>query len=210
MNAKVPAKPPKKVLLMLRSEKQRRHLVNEQLFINIIESYNLSYTIMRGSGSFKEQFDLMSTHGVFVSPHGAGLTNTILMPPQSAVIELFPYHIDHNLYATMATLMGIASYPVHSINGSIPWASNQVSLLLFEYCSCGRDRGCYPIVTTAIAVTVAAAAADYCCCCVVRLLMSVLLRAQLRRHVQHGGQHAVWAVSHTRDRAPVCHRAARL
>ena len=78
-------------------------------------------------GTFKEQFDLMATHGIFVSPHGAGLMNTMYMPPQSAVIEMFPYHLDHNLYSTMATLMGIASYPIHSINGSIVWANDPVS-----------------------------------------------------------------------------------
>ena len=82
---------------------------------------------MRGSiGSFKQQFQFMATHGIFVSPHGAGLMNTMYMPPQSAVIELFPYHLDHNLYATMATMMGIASYPIHSINASIVWANDEV------------------------------------------------------------------------------------
>ncbi len=33
-----------------------------------------------------------------ITPHGAALLNMMLMPPMSAVIELFPYHMHHALY----------------------------------------------------------------------------------------------------------------
>ncbi len=33
-----------------------------------------------------------------VTPHGASLMNLMLMPPLSAVVELFPYHLHHALY----------------------------------------------------------------------------------------------------------------
>jgi hypothetical protein len=48
------------------------------------------------------------------------------MPPGSAAIELFPYHFDHTLYPGMAALMGVAMYPVHSINGSKVFSKDKV------------------------------------------------------------------------------------
>ena len=76
--------------------------------------------------SFKEQFDLFSSHGVVVSPHGAGLVNALYMAPMSAVVELFPYHMDHNLYPTLCWNSGVGNYPIHSINGSIVWRRDLV------------------------------------------------------------------------------------
>ena len=35
---------------------------------------------------------------------------------------MFPYHMDHTLYPTMASHVGVANYPVHAINGSNIWA----------------------------------------------------------------------------------------
>lgn len=35
---------------------------------------------------FREQLELFSTHGVVVSPHGAGLTNEMFLVPFSAVV----------------------------------------------------------------------------------------------------------------------------
>ena len=73
---------------------------------------------------FADQFQLYASHGVIVSAHGAGLSNLMFMPAMSALVELFPYHIDHTLYATLAMNMHIASYPVHAINGSIIWEND--------------------------------------------------------------------------------------
>ena len=80
--------------------------------------------------SFRRQFDLVSSHGVIVAPHGASLMNILYMRPLSAVVELFPYHLDHNLYAAMSILRltGVASYPVHAIDGHIAWSTDFVSL----------------------------------------------------------------------------------
>ena len=41
-------------------------------------------------------------------------------------VQLFPYHIDHLLYSTLAMNMGCASYPVHSTNGTIVWSQDEV------------------------------------------------------------------------------------
>ena len=77
-------------------------------------------------GSFRKQMELVSSHGIFVAPHGAGLMNLLYMPPLSAVVELFPYTLDHNLYSSLAVLMGVANYPVHAIEGHTVWATDLV------------------------------------------------------------------------------------
>ncbi len=76
--------------------------------------------------SIREQVELFSSHGVIVAPHGAGLVNLLFTPPFSAVIEVFPYHTHHKLYATMAAMAGIAHYPVHTFNGSSVLSSSKV------------------------------------------------------------------------------------
>ena len=77
--------------------------------------------------SFAEQFALFASHGIMVSPHSAGLTNTMLLPPGSAVIEMFPYHMHHALYPGIAINSGIANFPVHAVNGSIIFRHDAVS-----------------------------------------------------------------------------------
>ena len=84
-------------------------------------------SIMLGSGgTFRQQFETVSSHGIFVAPHGAGLMNILVMPPQSAIVEFFPYHLDHTLYSTMAALVGAGNYPVHGVDGTIIWQNDTV------------------------------------------------------------------------------------
>ena len=54
------------------------------------------------------------------------MMNILFMPIQSAVVELFPYHLDHTLYSTLATLMGVANYPLHGVDGTIIWQNDTV------------------------------------------------------------------------------------
>ena len=72
--------------------------------------------------TFAGQLQLFADHGVIVSPHGAGLMNVMFMPPYSSVIEIFPYHFDHNLYPAASISSGLGYYPVHSYNGSDMWS----------------------------------------------------------------------------------------
>jgi hypothetical protein len=76
--------------------------------------------------SFRKQLQLFAEHGIIISPHGAGLMNTLWLTPGSAVIELFPYHIHHTLYPTLAAQVGVRSFPIHSVNGSIVWRRDKV------------------------------------------------------------------------------------
>ena len=78
---------------------------------------------------FADQFALFSTHGIIVAPHGAGLTNTMFLPPGSAVIEMFPYHMHHTLYTGIAFNTGVVSFPIHASNGTIIWRRDPVGSL---------------------------------------------------------------------------------
>ena len=73
-----------------------------------------------------EQLQLISSHGVLIAPHGAGLMNAMFAVPGSAIVEIFPYHLDHNLYSTVAMTSGIGYFPVHTYNGSDMWARDKV------------------------------------------------------------------------------------
>ena len=76
--------------------------------------------------NFKQQLELFSSHGVVVSPHGAGLMNVMYLVPFSAVVEVFPYHFDHNLYPTASVMAGLGYYPVHTYNASDMWSRYEV------------------------------------------------------------------------------------
>ena len=52
---------------------------------------------------FTEQVEAMSDVKLFVTPHGAGVTNIVFMPPGSALIEIFPlYYRPHNYFDELA------------------------------------------------------------------------------------------------------------
>jgi hypothetical protein len=91
----------------------------------------------RHAYTIKEQVELFSRHGVVVAPHGAGLVNQMFMAPLSAVVELFPYHIDHTVYPVMGANLGVGNYPVHTTNGTAIRALSKVGSS-YAYC---RDRG---------------------------------------------------------------------
>ena len=66
------------------------------------------------------------THGVVVSPHGAGLVNEMFMVPGTGIVEIFPFHLHHNLYPNIAANMGLGYFPVHTYNGTDAWTRDKV------------------------------------------------------------------------------------
>jgi hypothetical protein len=76
--------------------------------------------------SFRAQLELFMTHGVVVSPHGAGLVNEMFMVPGTGVVEIFPFHLHHNLYPNIAANMGLGYFPVHTYNGTDAWTRDIV------------------------------------------------------------------------------------
>ncbi len=53
------------------------------------------------------------------------------MVPGSAAIELFPYHFDHTLYGGIARMAGVAMYPVHTTDPTIPYTKDQVCVCVW-------------------------------------------------------------------------------
>ena len=145
-------------------------------------------------GNFTRQFELVSTHGIFVAPHGAALMNILYMPPLSAVVELFPNHLDHTLYTAMSILTGIANYPVHGIDGHIAWSLDKVS----------------STPTARVLCVLAAAVCRRCCRVVTPHPVSTcgvadagVLRERLRPLDGYGDQHRQQPVSVTRGELPL-------
>ena len=91
---------------------------------------------------FEDQLALFSSHGVLVAPHGAGLMNAMFLQPRSAVIELFPYGLEHNTFSLLVPHCGLAYYPVHAYNGSALWSSDKVHACMTLYLQLSAGRGC--------------------------------------------------------------------
>ena len=80
--------------------------------------------------TFREQIELFASHGILIAPHGAGLMNSVFLAPFSSVIEIFPYHTDHNLYPNVVVNSGLGYYPIHSFNGTDMMSRYKVRLRL--------------------------------------------------------------------------------
>lgn len=74
----------------------------------------------------KEQLELFSSHGVFVTVTGAGLGNALFLVPFSSVIEVFPPMLDQNLGPTVSIISGMGYYPVHTHNNSAMYQNYNV------------------------------------------------------------------------------------
>jgi hypothetical protein len=147
----LPRKPPKKVLFWFRKPPLYRTILNTDELLRITSKYGVSYSygswgcfscpegasrgflrccrlVVDFPTSFRGQLELFATHGVVVAPHGAGLVNEMFFVPGGSVVEIFPFHLDHNLYRTLAATMGLGYFPVHTFNGSDVWSRHQVGI----------------------------------------------------------------------------------
>lgn len=90
---------PRNVTVLDRNRKSPRHITNLQPTLDVVRKYGKepNWIVLDEDVSFDDQVRLMASTGVLVCTHGAGLMNTIFMPPGSAVIELFPRHFKHML-----------------------------------------------------------------------------------------------------------------
>jgi hypothetical protein len=43
------------------------------------------------------------------------------------VIEIFPYHLHHNLYSTLSVTSGLGYFPIYTYNGTDMWSRYKVS-----------------------------------------------------------------------------------
>ena len=167
--------------------------------LNFVLSFAINRICSDPPETFEEQFALFSTHGIMISPHSAGLTNTVFLPPGSAVIELFPYHMHHTLYTGIAFNTGVASFPVHAVNGSIIWRRDPVRSIghpalgqcALNRCVCHPPRPLYSprlYSKRTLVASVEVAAALWLCCVLRRKRISGALSVGLF-HAPYGGLH---------------------
>ncbi len=85
--------------------------------VALVRSFGIEpkVVIWDGGTSFHDQVELLSNTGVFIAAHGAGLMNTIFLPPGAAVIEIFPPHVKHVLYERVAHYAGVYHFKVRPV-----------------------------------------------------------------------------------------------
>ena len=98
------------------NRKGTRRLVNvENISTALREAYPsaLIQTFYMEDMTPMEQFVLWSQQSIVIAPHGAGLTNSMFLPPgnASAVIEIFPRHYyGQRMFGTLLRSCGIRRY----------------------------------------------------------------------------------------------------
>ena len=99
-------RPPRSVLFVRRKS---RSFTNHDELVLIINSYGVPCkSIFLGDLTFAEQVKEMSSAGILITPHGAGLTNIIWMSTGATVIEAFTSREWHyNLYGEIAHNAGL-------------------------------------------------------------------------------------------------------
>ena len=75
-----------------------------------------------------DQMQLLSAHGIFVTPLGAAGMNAMFLVPHSSVIEIFPPNIDNNFVSTLSIMSGLGYYPVHTYNATLLYSQHKVTL----------------------------------------------------------------------------------
>ena len=97
-----------------------RVLVNtEQIERLLLEIKDLTLKVVTmDSLSFEEQVRIMAETDLLISPHGAGLTNSIFMQQERAVLELFPSKLwYYELYGRIARNAGL--FHTHAFGGEL-------------------------------------------------------------------------------------------
>lgn len=92
-----PKAPAKQVTLIRRNRvASNRYVINEPQLMELLrtecERRGLAFQVVDFEGmSFVSQVELMSRTSVLIGIHGAGLVNSMFLPPDAAVIELVPH-----------------------------------------------------------------------------------------------------------------------
>jgi Glycosyltransferase 61 len=113
------------------NRKGTRRLVNvDNITSALREAYPsaLIQTLYMEDMAPMEQFALWSQQSIVIAPHGAGLTNSMFLPPgnASAVIEIFPRHyFAHGMFGSLLRSCGIRRYGYYD-NESDPAADWKV------------------------------------------------------------------------------------
>ena len=109
--------PPTSVLFLDRGEGSSpslgpygRFFDNVDEMKEVLAKYTISYSYVTDTDinklSFVEQGRLFGSHGVLITPHGAGMVNAAFMPPRSSILEIHPYHMWCPIYSRGLTAAG--------------------------------------------------------------------------------------------------------
>lgn len=107
-----PATGPRR-LYVTRADAGTRMVANEQALIELLSRYGVETISLTGL-SVVQQAAAMANCEFLISPHGAGLTNMMFMPPGGVVIELFHYQAGSVTYPRLAQGCGHHYYYMSS------------------------------------------------------------------------------------------------
>ncbi len=98
--------------------KNGRSVVNEEDLISLLKKYNFEILNMT-EYSFEQQISIMMNAKVLIGPHGAGMANSIFMPFNSLVLEMFsPKYINMTLLPIMQNLNHDYQMILPMVNGA--------------------------------------------------------------------------------------------
>jgi hypothetical protein len=96
-----------------------RRFANRPGLLAVLDKYSLNYTLVEDVDllrlSFEEQVALFNRHKVFIAAHGAGIMNSLFLPPRSAVIEVTPRGMFCPLFHRLHVAAGHFTFPIHSL-----------------------------------------------------------------------------------------------
>lgn len=115
------APPPGRRIYISRARATRRRLVNEEELWPALRDAGFERVVMEDL-SFRDQAELMRQTAVVMAPHGAGLTNMMLCPPGTQVVEIADLSFPNpNFYAlACGARHGYWLLPAQSMGGGRP------------------------------------------------------------------------------------------
>ena len=96
---------PKKIIYVSRSKAKYRKVVNEVELIKVLEKYGVE-TYNFDNLSLSEQIEIAKKTKLFISIHGAALTNMLFMKKSQDILEIrHPESVDQNCYFSLASAL---------------------------------------------------------------------------------------------------------
>jgi hypothetical protein len=99
----------KRKIYVSRGKQKSRRVSNEQELITLLESKGFETVYFEGM-SLIQQIEIMQDIAVFISSHGANMTNTFFLPADAQVLELINEHHPNFCYWSLCSSVGLAYY----------------------------------------------------------------------------------------------------
>lgn len=109
----------KKSVYLSRTKAVRRTVLNEQEVVRLVEKYGYEVVYLEDM-TFTETVDFFQKVETVVSPHGAGILNTLYSSYFSNLVELFPYHFVNPYYEKYTHSMNANYYYVRGLDSGEP------------------------------------------------------------------------------------------